>query len=93
MIIFLILFVLSGFLYFFSKGFDFLNYFIKKTTEDKAIMDILKSSIKIDDDDDDKKSNKEKGNNKRDDEKPINNGDDKMQRFRVIRLKLHFAET
>ena len=45
MIIFLILFFISGVLYYISGGFNFLNRFINKTMKDKNIFEVLKSSI------------------------------------------------
>ena len=52
MIIFLILFVLSGILYFYKGGYKVLDDFIHKSTDDKGLFEILKSSVKIEDNDD-----------------------------------------
>ena len=42
MIIFLILFTISGILYYFKGCFDFFNKFLEKSIQDKGIRDILK---------------------------------------------------
>ena len=52
MIIFLIIFVLSGILYFYKGGYKVLDDFIHKSTDDKGLFEILKSSVKIEDNDD-----------------------------------------